>query len=127
MYFFSSCKGSFFRVFHIILVFGHPLAIGRYLILIMHLSFLIIIFRFVCIFHGTLQIFILFQFYLFSGSRWPLLVTNLKISFQISTIWKTPYKGGEWKPCVNRSSEGIIKSVLRYNIIDVPSSNSLRF
>ncbi|CAJ1939607.1 unnamed protein product [Sphenostylis stenocarpa] len=25
---------------------------------------------------------------------------------QISTIWKTPYKGGEWKPCVNRSWEG---------------------
>ncbi|KAJ1425404.1 GDP-fucose protein O-fucosyltransferase [Sesbania bispinosa] len=28
----------------------------------------------------------------------------------ISTIWKTPYKGGEWKPCVDRSSEGLPES-----------------
>ncbi|KAK7273838.1 hypothetical protein RIF29_14902 [Crotalaria pallida] len=28
----------------------------------------------------------------------------------ISTIWKSPYKGGEWKPCVNRSSEGLPES-----------------
>ncbi|RDY07657.1 hypothetical protein CR513_08198, partial [Mucuna pruriens] len=28
----------------------------------------------------------------------------------ISTIWKTPYRGGEWKPCVNRSSEGLPES-----------------
>ncbi|KAI9089112.1 hypothetical protein K1719_029391 [Acacia pycnantha] len=28
----------------------------------------------------------------------------------ISTIWKSSYKGGEWKPCVDRSSEGLPKS-----------------
>ncbi|XP_057757712.1 protein ESMERALDA 1 [Arachis stenosperma] len=28
----------------------------------------------------------------------------------ISTIWKIPYKGGEWKPCVNRSSQGLPES-----------------
>ncbi|XP_061366303.1 protein ESMERALDA 1-like isoform X2 [Gastrolobium bilobum] len=28
----------------------------------------------------------------------------------ISTIWKSPYKGGRWKPCVNRSSEGLPES-----------------
>ncbi|XP_073226453.1 protein ESMERALDA 1 isoform X2 [Cicer arietinum] len=28
----------------------------------------------------------------------------------ISTIWKSPYRGGEWKPCVNRSSEGLPES-----------------
>ncbi|XP_054810606.1 protein ESMERALDA 1 isoform X2 [Prosopis cineraria] len=30
--------------------------------------------------------------------------------FMISTIWKNSYKGGEWKPCVNRSSEGLPES-----------------
>ncbi|KAG5010836.1 hypothetical protein AAZX31_07G202400 [Glycine max] len=28
----------------------------------------------------------------------------------ISTIWKYPYRGGEWKPCVNRSSEDLPES-----------------
>ncbi|XP_027346868.1 protein ESMERALDA 1-like [Abrus precatorius] len=28
----------------------------------------------------------------------------------ISTIWKSPYRGGEWKPCVNRSTEGLPES-----------------
>ncbi|KAK2453447.1 Protein ESMERALDA 1 [Trifolium repens] len=28
----------------------------------------------------------------------------------ISTIWKSSYKGGEWKPCVHRSSEGLPES-----------------
>ncbi|KAE9607300.1 putative GDP-fucose protein O-fucosyltransferase [Lupinus albus] len=28
----------------------------------------------------------------------------------ISTIWKSPYKGGHWKPCVNRSSKGLPES-----------------
>ncbi|QCD82939.1 protein ESMERALDA 1 [Vigna unguiculata] len=28
----------------------------------------------------------------------------------ISTIWKIPYKGGEWKPCVNRSCEALPES-----------------
>nr|XP_004498294.1 protein ESMERALDA 1-like isoform X2 [Cicer arietinum] len=28
----------------------------------------------------------------------------------ISTIWKSPYKSGEWKPCVHRSSEGLPES-----------------
>ncbi|MED6196430.1 Protein ESMERALDA 1 [Stylosanthes scabra] len=28
----------------------------------------------------------------------------------ISTIWKIPYKGGEWKPCVNKSSQGLPES-----------------
>ncbi|XP_058724481.1 protein ESMERALDA 1-like [Vicia villosa] len=28
----------------------------------------------------------------------------------ISTIWKIPYRGGEWKPCVHKSSEGLPES-----------------
>ncbi|CAK8570370.1 unnamed protein product [Lathyrus sativus] len=28
----------------------------------------------------------------------------------ISTIWKSPYRGGEWKPCVHKSSEGLPES-----------------
>ncbi|KAI9082114.1 hypothetical protein K1719_035854, partial [Acacia pycnantha] len=28
----------------------------------------------------------------------------------ISTIWKSSHKGGEWKPCVDRSSEGLPES-----------------
>ena len=28
------------------------------------------------------------------------------ISYQISTIWKHSYKGGEWKPYVNKSTGG---------------------
>ncbi|KAL5071031.1 hypothetical protein RYX36_021918 [Vicia faba] len=28
----------------------------------------------------------------------------------ISTIWKSPYRGGEWKPCLHRSSEGLPES-----------------
>ncbi|XVF02851.1 hypothetical protein REPUB_Repub04eG0210200 [Reevesia pubescens] len=28
----------------------------------------------------------------------------------ISTIWKKSYKGGEWRPCVNKSSEGLPES-----------------
>ena len=28
----------------------------------------------------------------------------------ISTVWKSPYKGGEWKPCVQKSSEGLPES-----------------
>ncbi|KAK4263964.1 hypothetical protein QN277_029309 [Acacia crassicarpa] len=28
----------------------------------------------------------------------------------ISTIWKNSYKGGEWKPCVSKSSEGLPES-----------------
>ncbi|CAI8616747.1 unnamed protein product [Vicia faba] len=29
----------------------------------------------------------------------------------IFTIWKSPYRGGEWKPCVNRSSEELSESI----------------
>ncbi|KAI3453130.1 hypothetical protein Pfo_009793 [Paulownia fortunei] len=28
----------------------------------------------------------------------------------ISTIWKHSYKGGEWRPCINKSSEGLPES-----------------
>lgn len=50
--------------------------------------------------------------------RSPQLYSNLKKDMDsdnsstdaISTIWRSPYRGGEWKPCVNRSSEGLPES-----------------
>ncbi|KAE8719640.1 Phytanoyl-CoA dioxygenase (PhyH) family protein isoform 1 [Hibiscus syriacus] len=50
--------------------------------------------------------------------RSPQLYEKLKIDMNadnssvdaISTIWKNFYKGGEWRPCVNKSSEGLPES-----------------
>ncbi|KAE8688194.1 hypothetical protein F3Y22_tig00110989pilonHSYRG00085 [Hibiscus syriacus] len=50
--------------------------------------------------------------------RSPQLYEKLKIDMNadnsfvdaILNIWKNPYKGGEWSPCVNKSSEGLPES-----------------
>jgi hypothetical protein len=37
-----------------------------------------------------------------------LLCVDMKLnSLQLSTVWKNSYKSGEWRPCINKSSEGM--------------------
>lgn len=48
-------------------------------------------------------------------------------SSQISTIWKRSYKGVEWKPCVNKSTGGIIIHRLFKSVLVLCNSNPTLF